>query len=181
MRSLFFLVFGFVGLLMLGCDSRSRKPNVELIQDMMLSPALEAQELARAEGEGGQPRRPPEGTKPIGFQPYTFSDTVSAEAGLVNPLPMSDEVLYQGQKMYYTYCFVCHGSTGAGDGPVSSYMMVPPPTLLSETVRGWKDGGIYHMIVAGRGLMGSFASQIPNESDRWALVHFVRHLQEAQK
>ena len=67
--------------------------------------------------------------------------------------------------------------TGRGDGLVSAKTILKPPSLVNAKIKGWQDGGIYHVITMGRGLMGSFAAQIPDEKDRWALVHFIRRLQ----
>ncbi|MCB0393719.1 MAG: c-type cytochrome [Bdellovibrionales bacterium] len=163
-----------------GCSDK-KQPNIELIQDMMDSPAVKAQDYD-AEAPGGRAMRlPPEGAVPVGHKPYTLKTSEDAERQLSNPLKPTDDVLYTGQKTYYTYCFVCHGPSGMGDGPVADKTMAKPPSLMSPKIRGWKDGGIFHMITAGRGMMGSFAAQIPNENDRWAVVLFVRHLQDKNR
>ncbi len=159
------------------CGSK-RDPQIELIQDMMDQPSYKTQDFDES-GKGGRSMRlPPDGSVPIGHKPYTIKDSQTAESVLKNPVQVSAESLIRGQKMYYTYCFVCHGSTGRGDGPVAEKTMAKPPSLVNARIKGWKDGGIYHLITSGRGLMGSFASQIPDEKDRWALVNFVRRLQE---
>lgn len=159
-----------------GCGSK-RDPQIELIQDMMQSPAVKAQDYDEEKPGSMAMRKPPEGSVPIGHQPYTIETSEQAEKLLQNPLLASDEVLRTGQKMYYTYCGACHGMTGLGDGPVAEKTMLKPPSLVNAKIKGWKDGGLFHLMTAGRGLMGSFASQIPNEADRWALVHFIRRLQ----
>ena len=163
-------------LLIAGCGPK-RKPQVELIQDMMQSPAIEPQDYDESKPGSLAMRNPPEGAIPKGHIPYDIETSEEAERLLFNPLPMNFETLQRGQKMYYIYCGVCHGSTGVGDGPVAAKAILKPPSLVNQKIKDWADGGIYHMIVVGRGLMGSFASQIPNEKDRWALVHFIRRLQ----
>lgn len=160
-----------------GCGSK-RDPQIELIQDMMQSPAIKAQDYD--EKGALKMEKPPEGTIPKGHIPYPEDIATSEEAEELfqNPLPADhDAVLLTGQKMYYTYCGVCHGMTGMGDGPVAEKTMLKPPSLVNAKIKGWKDGGLYHIITAGRGLMGSFAAQIPDEADRWALIHFIRRLQ----
>ena len=42
--------------------------------------------------------------------------------------------------MYNSYCAVCHGTNGKGDGPAASAMKVAPPDL---TVLAQKAGGKY--------------------------------------
>ena len=161
-----------------GCGDE-KKPQVELIQDMMQQPSIKAQDYKHyTDGKGSAMKLPPEGAIPQGHTPYTIETSEEAEQKLVNPVELTDEVLAQGQMTYYIYCFVCHGETGAGNGPVASKMLISPPSLLTDRMKNWKDGGFFHLITKGRGLMGSYAAQIPDEEDRWAVVHFIRHLQE---
>jgi mono/diheme cytochrome c family protein len=45
-----------------------------------------------------------------------------------------------GAYEYKTYCAACHGAEGKGDGPVSTYITVPPPDL---TVLARENGGTF--------------------------------------
>ena len=177
-RTLFAIAISL--LLIGGCGSK-RDPQIEFIQDMMQSPAIEPQDYDESRSGSLAMRRPPDGAIPKGHRPYNIKTSEEAEELLFNPLLMNFETLQRGQKMYYIYCGVCHGSTGMGDGPVAAKTILKPPSLVNQKIKDWADGGIYHMITVGRGLMGSFASQIPNEQDRWALVHFIRRLQDHAK
>ena len=51
----------------------------------------------------------------------------------VRPTPIED-----GKAMYTSYCAVCHGVTGAGNGPAAAALKIPPPdlTLLSQKNKG---------------------------------------------
>lgn len=166
-----------LSLVMGGCGSK-RDPQIELIQDMVQSPAIKPQDYDESKPGSRAMRMPPEGAIPQGHTPYEIKTSQEAEEKVFNSLRNSFEVMQRGQKMYYTYCGVCHGMTGRGDGPVAAKTILKPPSLVNQKMKDWADGGLYHMIVVGRGLMGSFASQIPNEQDRWALVHFIRRLQD---
>lgn len=160
------------------------EPNVELIQDMMEQPALKAQDFEPNDREKSSSRLPPEHTVPVGYKPYPYhNDPATAEKVLKNPLAgdMSPEVLSLGQKKFETYCMVCHGEHGKGDGPVAVKMALKPPPLLSEKVVGFNDARIYHIITDGQGVMGSYAYQIVEEKDRWAIVNYVRSLQKLNK
>lgn len=153
-----------------GCGKHS-EPNFIFMPDMYWSPALKSQEL------GHQP--PVAGTIPRGYEPLSASLTME-EAGrtMKNPLLRSTTVLARGQKMFNTYCNVCHGPYGEGDGSV-----VPkfprPPTLLSDKIRGYPDGNIFYIISRGQNLMPSYAPQI-EKADRWAIVHYIRAIQKAK-
>lgn len=45
-----------------------------------------------------------------------------------------------GSEMYKTYCAVCHGTDGKGNGPAADALKVPPPDL---TALAAKEGGKY--------------------------------------
>lgn len=156
---------------LVGCERKSNKPNIELIQDMMASPAVKAQD----EDENSM-RTPPEGTVPQGWQPYTFASAEEAALKLKNPFVKNMESTLTGQKLYLTYCFPCHGATGDGKGPIAEKWPAPIPNMHTKRVRDWKDGHIYHLITRGRGLMGSYAAQVRPE-DRWHIINYIRELQ----
>lgn len=156
----------------LGCDRRSSKPNIELIQDMFISPAIRAQD-----DDPNSMKLPPEGTVPRGFQPYKILLAEEAEVKLKNPFPKTEETVAKGKALYMTYCFPCHGAQGDGKGPVSVKWPAPIPNFTNQRVRGLKDGFYFHLMTVGRGLMGSYAVQIKPE-DRWLIVNFIRDLQE---
>lgn len=156
---------------LVGCG-KHEKPNWTYMPDMAESPAYKAQEV-------GSMRVPVKGTVPRGFQSYDYAQNPEgAGRDLKNPLRRTAAVLKRGQTMYNTYCIVCHGPAGEGDGTI-----VPkfprPPSLQSEKVRTWADGRIYHVITMGQNLMPSYATQISPE-DRWAAIHYVRVLQRSK-
>ncbi len=164
-----------VGTIFLTGCGKHESPNFVFMPDMDYSPALKAQ-------EEGSMRKPVPGTVPRGF--YSADYTVGAdpiESGKLykNPLPRNKKTLQRGQLMYSTYCTVCHGPMGEGDGTV-----VPkfprPPSLQSDKIRGYADGGIYHVITKGQNLMPSYTYQVGTQ-DRWAIVHYIRALHRAKK
>ena len=172
----------FAALVMLaGCNGGHNQTNIELIQDMMESPAYKAQDFKNDNREQSSMLTPPEGTVPRGFEPYAYpQDPAAAENNLKNPVAgdFSPELLARGQKKFETYCAVCHGMQGLGDGPVSGKMAVKPPPLMSDKVKNFKDGRIFHIITVGQGVMGSYASQIVDKEDRWSIVNYIRSMQK---
>jgi mono/diheme cytochrome c family protein len=166
------------------CGPRGNKPNIEVIQDMMESPAIKAQEYDESSPFHSGMRVPPEHTVPVGFQPYKYGTDVEAAAkNLKNPIAgaVDEETLLVGQKYYTTNCAVCHGDKGEGgvvaQMPATSKMALKPPTLLSDKVKGWPDGHLYHVIVMGQGVMGPYASHILPKY-RWQVVNYIRFLQK---
>lgn len=165
--------FGAIALIVTTGCSKHEKPNFIYMPDMVYSPAIKAQ-------KEGSMRMPVKGTIPRGFEPYAYANNPDAAGReLKNPLKRTADVLGRGEHIFVTYCATCHGPGGEGDGPV-----VPkfprPPTLLSDKVRNWPDGNIYHVISAGQNLMPSYASQVA-PADRWAAIHYIRALQRSKK
>jgi mono/diheme cytochrome c family protein len=130
--------------------------------------------------DGKTAQRPVAGTVPRGFQPFRYAatpdDAVRAGRELRNPIPPSPEALAQGHALYETFCLVCHGEQGRGDGPLVP--RIPnPPAYTSARVRAMAPGQIFHVISRGSGRMPSYAAQIPYEQ-RWLIVRYVNALQE---
>lgn len=161
---------GFVG-----CG-KSEKPNFVYAPQMHYSPAIKAQEEGNALPVKGTVSR-----NQFNY-PYKKDDTDEnlsrAAREFVNPLKRTKTVLVRGQTMYNTYCLVCHGQYGEGDGTI-----VPkyprPPSLQSEKIQDWTDGRIFHNITVGQNLMMGYGSQVDVE-DRWAIIHYIRVLQRAK-
>lgn len=168
-----FCTLGLVSILSFILSScRHEEPNAIYMPDMVYSPAFKAQK------EGGM-RMPVKGTIPQDFQPYPYGkDGEAAGLKLKNPLKPTQAILKRGQHIFNTYCIVCHGPAGEGDGSIIP-KFPRPPSLQSEKVSKWPDGRIYHVITAGQNLMPSYASQI-SSGDRWAVIHYVRALQRSK-
>jgi hypothetical protein len=174
--------FGFLiivavltALAMTGCGKNDKKPPFDYVPHMSDSFGVKAQH-AGPFGEGM--RVPPEGTISQTTEVYHYAnDPEGAGRNLVNPLPRSREVLVRGQKLFNTYCIVCHGPKGEGNGLVVPKFPMPP-SLQSEKVRNWPDGRIFHVVTMGQNLMSTYATQL-SPTDRWAVIHYVRVLQRA--
>ena len=86
-------------------------------------------------------------------------------------------MIRKGAEVYSTYCALCHGPQGKGDG-IAGRGLKPPPRDFTEG--DWKHGGtridLFKIITAGSEgtSMAPFAHIAKKE--RWALVHFIRSL-----
>lgn len=186
---------------LVACNYKGNTSGLHYFLDMHDSLAVEAQEedhttlgvsggdyrkgadnLDAYSGPGSSIRVPPEGTVPRNYEPYPYEQTEIELAGseLRNPLRRTKAVLSRGQDRYETFCAVCHGHTGKGDGPVVPRFQAPP-TLVSlpeqaALTEDWADGKLFHMMTTGRGRMKSYAAQL-SVADRWAVVHYIRLLQ----
>jgi mono/diheme cytochrome c family protein len=125
------------------------------------------------------------GTVPItGLDPTVIRTMVDR---LANPRTWTSESINRGRFLYETYCLVCHGVAGRGDGPISATNGQTPPgpffgvrSLVNDTIARRTDGYIYAVIVSGmvmgRGLMPVYGDKVRGD-DRWDLVNYVRTLQ----
>ena len=149
------------------CDDQVKY--VSWFETMTTQPSVETYET--------EPRTPVAGTVPAGSARHL--DLLAADTLLSNPFTGTTDDLEQGEVLFLQFCVMCHGETGAGDGPVVGPNRLPPlPTLnlLSERALDLSDGYIYGMIANGRGVMPSYR-RVQHEN-RWYLVEYVRKLQQ---
>jgi len=110
------------------------------------------------------------------FGEFSTGTTTRADK-LINPLAGKGATA-MGDTLYHTYCAVCHGPVGAGDGLVGKKMAAL--SLLTDRARAYTDGYIYSIIRYGRGVMPRYGDKVPSEL-RWHVVNYVRQLQAVGK
>ena len=154
-------------------------PGVEFMPDMYRSPSLETNMMQHYNGDSMMVnRKPAPHSVARGYMPdaYTPADTNGYEAAgqnLKNPIPVSDAVLAEGEKLYASYCVHCHGSSGAGDGKVGMKLPGQPPAYNNPTLMALSEGKMYYSITYGKGLMGPHGPLMSQE-ERWKVVHYIR-------
>jgi S-disulfanyl-L-cysteine oxidoreductase SoxD len=128
-----------------------------------------------------RPLPPVPGTVPVGG--VEAMPSLATADRLVNPRTRTSESINRGRFVYETFCLVCHGESGRGDGPISSASGGPyfrVRSLVNDTIARRSDGYVYAVIVngqmMGRGLMPVYGDKIRGD-DRWDLVNYVRTLQ----
>jgi len=127
------------------------------------------------------PRPPVEGTVPVtGAAPVFDAETADR---IPNPRTRTAASINRGKIVYETYCLICHGAGGHGDGPISSDAGGPFAgirSLVDKEAVQRTDGYLYGVIVnaqaMGRGLMPRYGDKIRG-TDQWDLVNYVRTLQ----
>lgn len=80
---------------------------------------------------------------------------------VVRHVPITNTPSNSGQEMYKSYCAVCHGTDGKGNGPAASAMKTAPVDLATLAR---KNGGLYpaaHVasVIRGQAVMPCHGSQ----------------------
>jgi mono/diheme cytochrome c family protein len=153
--------------------------NFEFPTQMQYSPAYKSQTANPVLPNGMTEQPPVAGTIPRGFTPFHYgtsqAEAIRAGNELKNPFQSTEENLERGKYIFTNYCMVCHGATGAGDGPV-----IPkypnPPSYQTAASKALPDGNMFHVITLGRNNMPSHAAQV-SADDRWKVILYIRKLQ----
>jgi mono/diheme cytochrome c family protein len=120
---------------------------------------------------------PPAGSVPTTGREDSLDLYTSDLRNLRNPVPATAASVGRGAKIFDTYCIVCHGPQGAGDGTVSGRFMGLVPALTTDQAKGRSDGYLYAIIRHGRGAMPAYGDRIRDQADRWNVVNYVRTVQ----
>ncbi len=165
--------------MMVGLRRDFTRPNRVWPTQMAETPAYLSQHAGPASEAGLTMRAPAPGTLPRGIEVFHYGagDEERDRAGreLINPIQPTALNLERGRWVYETFCQVCHGVTGAGDGTIIPRFPNPPDLRLAATTLQ-PDGALYHSITRGRNKMSPFAAQL-RPADRWRAVLHIRLLQ----
>ncbi|MEQ8879769.1 MAG: cytochrome c [Cyclobacteriaceae bacterium] len=96
---------------------------------------------------------------------------------LKNPLLVKEEAIKGGKKIFATYCAICHGAKGRGDGAAGAALNPKPTNLTTATFHAQSDGAIFWKITEGRAPMASYKATL-SEEKRWQLVSYLRTLKQ---
>ncbi|TBH20921.1 c-type cytochrome [Thermus thermamylovorans] len=88
-----------------------------------------------------------------------------------SPYVFPEEELLRGRVLYESFCAVCHGARGEGDGRVVPLGM-PRPRPFPE-VAEMPEGYFYFAATNGFGRMFSYQGRIP-QRERWLIAHYIR-------
>jgi mono/diheme cytochrome c family protein len=167
-------VFLATAIALAGCGSQDRRA-YEYMPDMARDPAYKAFAPNPVTRDGLTLQHPVAGTIPRGYHPFHYGpgeqEAVRAGLELKDPYKPTARNLEEGKALFETYCAVCHGLQGRGDGPISS-KIPPPPSYHSDRLMQFAHGHIFHVITLGTGKMPSYAAQL-SADERWKIVTYV--------
>lgn len=173
------LVLGFTS-----CIRSSKQPGRQYMPDMAEATGYEAGSPNPIFKDGKTNQLAPEGSvaRDKYLYPLSDSDYEKSASLITNPFTFTkDEIEGEGKHLFTVNCAICHGDKGDGQGHlVQINKFPPPPSYLNEPLLSLPDGKRYHTVMYGKGLMGSYASQL-NHKERWLVLSYVRTLQNAGK
>ena len=127
---------------------------------------------------------PPAGTIKRGeLFPYSLpndSNGYKMSSMVKNPydsVEITKTQIAEAGRLYNVNCGICHGATGVANGPIASGGYVGGvANLTADAYVKMADGTMFHSITYGKGVMGSYASQV-TRAQRWMIVKYIRTLQ----
>lgn len=177
MKKLSYIIVGLFMLVTLFSCNDNTKRSVQYMPDMYRPVPYEAYSSNPNYKNGLTSQQPVKGTIARGQVPYDYPDTnegyEAAKLNFKSPIDSTKVNYTKGKKSFEIYCAICHGKKGDGQSILSErdkFTGVP-----NYKTRDLTEGSIYHVIMYGKGSMGSHASQL-KEEERWQIVHYVQKL-----
>lgn len=169
-----------IGISLSSCsDGIMRKPNVRYMAatDMYTSVGYETYAKNPNFKNGLEAQLPVAGTIFRGEIPYEIANNevgyLLAKETVMSPLEVNEANLAKGKALYTINCAICHGDKGEGQGVlVQRDKFLGIPNFKDRVIT---EGSIYHVIMYGRNMMGSHASQL-KDNERWEIVQYVQKL-----
>lgn len=117
-------------------------------------------------------------TQPVNAQakakPWPVPDKDKA---VKSPVKLTDPgVISNGKELWAKHCKSCHGTKGLGDGPKGASLKTSPGDFTTAGFKANTDGELFYRMNKGRDEMPGYEKKIPDASDRWSLVAFMRTL-----
>lgn len=166
-------------------DDVKRTPGSVYMPDMAESRAYETYADHSNLGNSGinYNTQPVAGTISRGEElPYHLpNDTTgyAQSAGVANPLPAMATIEFaEADRLYQINCAICHGAKLDGNGPLYKGGAGPyaakPATLVGDpNIEKLSEGTYFHVMTYGKGMMGSYASQLTRKQ-RWMIAQWIK-------
>ncbi|HEC44883.1 MAG TPA: c-type cytochrome [Bacteroides sp.] len=167
------------GALAFSCDRHRNMPGWDFMPDMIYSQAFETYTENPVFADSMTQRIPVYGTIPQDMAAFRYDvlpeNRLLAGQTLLSPEQMAMKHVFEGKKLFTTFCANCHGESGKGDGYLvtSGKLPVKVGDLTEERLVTAARGDMFHVITVGSGLMGSYGA-ILSERDRWKIVEYVK-------
>lgn len=159
-----------VASLLVSCKEGQNVTKLQYMPDMADAPTVKAQESFID---------PPEGAVARNAVIYP-EDWAVAEKEFRSPyregMANYDQVLAKGETLYNTFCSVCHGVDGKGEGTLGTSYPIPVPSLMTDSLAQRPDGFIFMKISKGGAQMPAYGHAI-EPLERWMIIAHIRKMQ----
>lgn len=168
------------------CDRERNMPGYDFMPDMVYSRAYEAYSENPVFKDSATNRIPVAGTMPINYVPFRYDvlpeNRLLAGQTLLSAELMAMKHVFEGKKLYESFCINCHGPKGKGDGFLitSDKLNLKPANFTDERLVQASRGELFHVVTIGYGMMGAYGS-ILSERDRWKIIEYVKVKLQGQK
>ena len=180
--ALLLLILAAAVMVLSACSSIQRTPPIIVWWDMKRQAKFRTEGETGLFSDGRNTRYPVEDTVAQGYAFDDSSYNTGMEGAMYvgkSPVPVTPELLHQGQMRFNTYCSPCHDQTGQGKGIVPQHApQWQPANLTEDRVVQMADGDLFNVITNGRRTMPPYKYQIVT-ADRWAIIAYVRVLERA--
>ncbi len=177
MKNLIYITISFLMVFVFSSCHNNTKRKSQYMPDMYVPVPYETYSENPILPKHMTSQHPVKGTVARGERVYEVPNTNEgyefAKLNVKSPLDSTQIDLKKGKKLYNMYCSTCHSVKGDGNGVLSQrdkFNGVP-----NYKDREITEGSIYHVIMYGRNMMGSHASQLTDD-ERWQIVHYVQKL-----
>jgi mono/diheme cytochrome c family protein len=182
--AIFVLTIGAVYLIAGKQGDTSRKPPIEIFDDMVRQAKFRPQQPNNFFANGRTSQRFVAGTVARGSRYEENEINTGKVPGTTNfvdviPVEVNESLMARGRDRYAISCKICHGALADGNGVTKKFGMSVVATLHDPRIVGLTDGELFNTITHGKNLMGGYGSNI-SVSDRWAIVAYVRALQRSR-
>jgi mono/diheme cytochrome c family protein len=97
-------------------------------------------------------------------------------ANMKNPVKPSAAGLKDAEHVYQQNCVICHGKTGASNGPAAGSLPQKPANFTDmQMMKQATDGELFWKMTTGRAPMPSWQDRL-SATQRWELVNYLRVL-----
>ncbi len=93
---------------------------------------------------------------------------------MANPVKADAKSIAAGKALYSVNCESCHGKKGLGNGSKAADLKTVPGNFTKDAFKAETDGSVFYKITEGRNEMPKAKKDLPNDTDRWNLVNFIR-------
>ena len=96
-----------------------------------------------------------------------------------NPVAATPERLSEARAHWADHCAVCHANDGSGETTIGQGLYPKTPDMRKARTQEMSDGELFYVIRNGvrfTGMPGWGTVNEQEDTDSWALVHFIRRL-----